>query len=160
MSNNFVGFEVLSAVITKSSLWDIMPCSPVKVIWLRWRTYRLHLHGLKTKRSKKPAWLCLLHAGFVLGLLFISESRRSMFLRNVGWFSSECTALNYRRLISSSNNFNVYIIHRCRSAQTITKDTIRTLTPAACLIFNPLSQGYAIISHYKGQGMGTFEVIL
>jgi hypothetical protein len=42
--------------------------------------------GLKGKPRKKPAKLddCLLHAGFLLGLLFNLKDEGDMFLRNVG----------------------------------------------------------------------------
>jgi hypothetical protein len=59
-----VGFEVLTAVVMKNTiLWDITPCSPLKVNLL-----------LAT---------CL-HAGFLLGLFFGPENGGDMFLRNVG----------------------------------------------------------------------------
>jgi hypothetical protein len=39
-----VGFEVLTAVVMKSSIfWDITPCSPLKVNQRFGGTYRLHL---------------------------------------------------------------------------------------------------------------------
>jgi hypothetical protein len=61
----FIGFEVITGVTMKSSvLWDIAPCSPVKVN-LRFGC-------------------CLLHAGSLLGLLFNSEDGGDIFLRNIG----------------------------------------------------------------------------
>jgi hypothetical protein len=51
-SNGNLGFEVLTAVIMKSTIfWDIMPCSPLKVN--RWfgREYRLHLQGQRISRA-------------------------------------------------------------------------------------------------------------
>jgi hypothetical protein len=60
-----VGFEVLIEVVMKSSvLWDIMLCNLAKV----------------------TLWLCfacsLLHAGFLLGLLFSPETGADNFLRD------------------------------------------------------------------------------
>jgi hypothetical protein len=43
-----VGFDVLTAVAMKNSiLWDIMPCSPLKVNRRFGGTYYLHFHGRK-----------------------------------------------------------------------------------------------------------------
>jgi hypothetical protein len=40
------GFEVLTAVVMKSTvIWDIMPCSPLKVNRRFGGTYRLYLQG-------------------------------------------------------------------------------------------------------------------
>jgi hypothetical protein len=64
----FVGFEVLTAVIMKSSvLWDITLCRPLEV---------------------KLSCAChLLHTGFLLGFFFDPEDGGDMFLRNVGVIS-------------------------------------------------------------------------
>jgi hypothetical protein len=64
---NFVGFEVFTAVVMKSVIFcDMKPCSPLSVNRRFGGTYRLHLHGLRNKFSKKPAsrW----QAGFLLNL--------------------------------------------------------------------------------------------
>jgi hypothetical protein len=51
-----VGFEVLSAVVMKRTIfWDIAPCSPLKVNRRFGGTYPFHLQGRKNKLSKKPA---------------------------------------------------------------------------------------------------------
>jgi hypothetical protein len=43
-SNYYVGSEVLTAVVMKSTVfWDITPCSPLKVNRNFGGTYRLHL---------------------------------------------------------------------------------------------------------------------
>jgi hypothetical protein len=43
---NYVGFEVLTAVVMKNSVfWDITPCSPLKVKRRMGETCRLHLQG-------------------------------------------------------------------------------------------------------------------
>jgi hypothetical protein len=42
----FVGFELLTAVVMKSTIfWDIMPCIPPKVDRRFGGTHRLHLQG-------------------------------------------------------------------------------------------------------------------
>jgi hypothetical protein len=52
-----VGFEVLTAVVMKSTiLWHITPCSPLSVNRFFGRIYRLHVQGRKNKLSKKPVW--------------------------------------------------------------------------------------------------------
>jgi hypothetical protein len=48
-----VGFEVLTAVVMKSSVfWDKTPCSLVKVNWCFGETYRLHLQGRRVKQAR------------------------------------------------------------------------------------------------------------
>jgi hypothetical protein len=52
-----VGFEVLTAVVMKSTIfWNLTPCSPLSVNRLFGETYRLHLQGRKDMFSKKLAW--------------------------------------------------------------------------------------------------------
>jgi hypothetical protein len=57
--------------------------------------------GLKKKSGKKPAWQVaisyLLYAGFLSGLFFSPEYGGYMFLRNVGWLSTDYTTLYPRR---------------------------------------------------------------
>jgi hypothetical protein len=51
MSNNpqFIGFEVLTAVVMKNTIfWDITPCSPLTVNRRFGGTYRLHLKPRNT----------------------------------------------------------------------------------------------------------------
>jgi hypothetical protein len=68
----YVGFEVLTAVVTKSTIfWDITPCSRLIINRRFGRTYRLRLQG------------------FFLSLFFGPEDGGDMFLRNVGWHSTE-----------------------------------------------------------------------
>jgi hypothetical protein len=91
-----VGFEVLTAVVMKSFIvWDITPCSPLKVHKRFGGTYRLHLQGwINQDASVKTALLATcFHAGSLLGLFFYPEDGGDMFLRNVGWLSTDYTAL-------------------------------------------------------------------
>jgi hypothetical protein len=66
-----VGFDVLTAMVMKSTIfWDIRPCSPLKV---------------KRRFGGTCGSACrLLHAGFLLGLLFDPEDGEDIFLQNVG----------------------------------------------------------------------------
>jgi hypothetical protein len=72
-SLDYVGFDVLTAVVMKSTIfWNITPYSPLSVKRRFWGTYRLHLQRRKTKLSKKLAWKEMesFHAGFLLSLFF------------------------------------------------------------------------------------------
>jgi hypothetical protein len=52
-----------------------------------------------------------LHAGFLLGLFFHPEDEGDMFIRNVGWLSTDYTALCQRRYNSSWNyKYFIYFI--------------------------------------------------
>jgi hypothetical protein len=81
-----VGSEVLTPVVMKSSIiWDITPCSPLKVDWRFGRTCRLHLRSSECyffilvsclaypSTLKFPAWLTLRPWSFLLGLPFDPE---------------------------------------------------------------------------------------
>jgi hypothetical protein len=91
--NRIIGFEVLTAVVMKSSIFcDITPCSPLKVNLRFWGISSLHIPG----RKKKPPWnssACyLLHTGYFLGLFFDPENE-DMFLRSVSWISMDYTPI-------------------------------------------------------------------
>jgi hypothetical protein len=74
---NYVGFEVLTAVVMKSTIfWDITRCTPLSVNRRFGGTYRLRLQGRRNAT-------CLL-AGFLLNLFFDPGNGDDMFLRNVG----------------------------------------------------------------------------
>jgi hypothetical protein len=72
----FVRYEVLTAVVMKSSIfWDITLCSSLKVNRRFEGKYCLHLPGLLAT--------CF-HAGVLLSLFFDLKDGDDMFLRNVG----------------------------------------------------------------------------
>jgi hypothetical protein len=88
--NYIVKYDVLTAVITKSSFFrDITPCSQLKVNRRFGGTCRLHLSGSKHKRNKKPAS----RDGFLLYLFFDHEDGGDMFLQNFGWLPTYCKIL-------------------------------------------------------------------
>jgi hypothetical protein len=87
-----VGFEVLIAVIMKNTvLWDITPCSPLKVNWRFGGTCHLHLQGRRITRARNQRdsrWEAE---------LFDPEDGGDMFLWNVGWLSADYMAFYPRR---------------------------------------------------------------
>jgi hypothetical protein len=85
-SSSIVGFEVLTAVVTKCSIfWEATTCSPLKVNW-----------------QQSVSTCYLLHAGFLLDLFSDPEDEGDMILRNVGRLSTDYTALHPRRQSCSS----------------------------------------------------------
>jgi hypothetical protein len=64
---NYVGFEVLAAVVMKISVfWYVRPCSPLKVNGRFVRTYRHHLKVQRVSRTRnqhesKWLWRCKRH---------------------------------------------------------------------------------------------------
>jgi hypothetical protein len=65
-----VGFEVLTAVIMRSSIfWDITPCSPLSVNRRFGGTYRLHLQGRRISRALLAIFS---HACFFAHLIFFT----------------------------------------------------------------------------------------
>jgi hypothetical protein len=76
----FVGFEVLTAVVMKISIfWDTTPSSPLKDNRCFGGTCRLHLQDRRISQ------------------LFFDPEDGDMFLRNVGWFWTDYAALYPRR---------------------------------------------------------------
>jgi hypothetical protein len=54
---SFVGFEVLTAVVMKSTIfWDMTSCRPLKVNWRFGGTYRLHLESGISRVGSPPAF--------------------------------------------------------------------------------------------------------
>jgi hypothetical protein len=74
----YLGFEVLTAVVTMSTIfWDIPQCSLLSVNRRFGGTYRLHLQGQKNKLGT------YIHAG-CSAYFFDPEDGGDMFLRKVG----------------------------------------------------------------------------
>jgi hypothetical protein len=65
---HFIGFDALTAVIVKSSVfWYVMPCSPLRV----------------NRCIRGTCCLLPSHAGFLLGLFFDPEDGGNIFLQNI-----------------------------------------------------------------------------
>jgi hypothetical protein len=81
-----VGFEVLTAVVMKSSIvWDITPCGPLSVNRRHGKTYRLNLQCRRISRARnqrESGWQAEL---FLIrtGLFFDTEDGGDTFLRIV-----------------------------------------------------------------------------
>jgi hypothetical protein len=99
-------------MVTKcSSFCDITPCSLLKCNLCYAETRRLHLQGRRISQEKtrvqaysKPS-TCFptnmaAHTCFCIGLCYGPEDGGDIFLRNVQWLSTECTALHPRTQLS------------------------------------------------------------
>jgi hypothetical protein len=95
--NRYLGFEVPTAVVGKISvLRDITPSTPLEVDRHFGATCRFHHEG------RRICSACYqIHYSFFLGLFFDTEDGGDLFLRNVGWLSTDYTALFPRRENSS-----------------------------------------------------------
>jgi hypothetical protein len=117
------GFEVFTAVVMKSIIcWDMTPCSPLSFNRRFGRTGRLHLRGRRNKFGKNQQasrWQAEWYTGFTAGGLFClppacllvfcwiyffdREDGGDMFLRNLGWNSTDYKASYPRRWYSSAH---------------------------------------------------------
>jgi hypothetical protein len=79
-----------------SVYWSTHKCSMVKCMDI------LSTGLLGLLRANKPLLGCQIHIGFLLALLFDSESWVHNFLRNVGWHSEHFTFLYRRKWTSES----------------------------------------------------------
>jgi hypothetical protein len=94
------GYEILTAVVMKGSvLWDITPCTPLKVNRRFEGTCRLHLQGRKVShaRNQREAELYLPHASRWLLVLFGAEDGGGMSLRNISRPSTDSSAISQYR---------------------------------------------------------------
>jgi hypothetical protein len=78
---NFLGSEVSTAVVMNLILWDITPCSPLKVNRRFGETS--HLHRQVRSISQENSACYLHHVGYLFGLFFDTEDAGKLFLRNV-----------------------------------------------------------------------------
>jgi hypothetical protein len=81
------------------AFWDITPCTQLKANRRFGGTYHLYLQGRKkieqdnsVKAGGKSSFICA-----ILVRLFDPENEGEMFLRNIGWLSTNYTALCSRR---------------------------------------------------------------
>jgi hypothetical protein len=103
-----VGFEVLTAVVMKSTIfWDIKPCSPLKVNRRFWRTYRLHFQGQRIGLARNQLY-------FPPDFTLVSCSAYSSTLKMEAICSSEATVDFQRRYIPEDSTLHGNIV--CHSA--------------------------------------------
>jgi hypothetical protein len=115
-SSVYVGFEVLTAVVIKSSIfWDITSCSPLKVNRTFEGICRRNLQGQtisEVRNQREAGSTCYLrHAGFSLGLFFDPEDVGNGFLRNVG---------RLQGIISQKTDLGINVCSSIRTRQTFT----------------------------------------
>jgi hypothetical protein len=94
--NFVVGFEVLTAVVVKSSVfWDITLCSPLQVNQRFGGTCFLFLQGERISQARHQ---CEVGGKQTFHDLFYNlKDGGNIFLENVGWLSVNYTALYPRR---------------------------------------------------------------
>jgi hypothetical protein len=109
-------------------LWDITPCSPLKVNRRFAETYRLHLQGSKNKPSKKPAWKHLLNMEAICSsktsVDFQRTTRRRIpenstlhcFCCPTFYFHCLCMCLRYFRLLFFTAGCSIMAIPSRQSA--------------------------------------------
>jgi hypothetical protein len=93
----WVGLQYIEELYTR----DITSCNPLKVNWRFGGTCCLRGWSISHE-----SWL--LHAGFLLGLLFNPKDEGVMYFRNVGWPSTDYIAL-YRIHYCRCENLKSYI---------------------------------------------------
>jgi hypothetical protein len=83
--------KILNSALKSSAFCDIMPCSPLKFSRYFVISCRLHLQGWRMNQA-----ICyLFHANFFMA--YSSKVKTEiMFLRNIGWLSSDYTILHSR----------------------------------------------------------------
>jgi hypothetical protein len=108
------GFEVLTAVVVKSSIFrDITPCSPLKVRRSLEGTCRLHLQGGRISQGRKQNSAChLLHAASLPVIFVDPVDGGDMFLRNVCWLNG-LHALYPRRWNYSEFTLFEFLFYYC-----------------------------------------------
>jgi hypothetical protein len=102
--NTFVGFQVLVAVVMKSSIsCDIMSCSPLKVNGSFGGTFCLLLQRRRISQARNER-----EGGkqIVCQHIFYPENGGDFFLRNVCRFSTDCTTFYSRKYNTSWIFFN------------------------------------------------------
>jgi hypothetical protein len=102
LNSYIVGFQVFTAVVMKSIIfWDITRCSPLSLNRRFGGTYRLHLQRRRNKFIKNQQASKQVASRFCWTYFFDPEDGGDMFLRNVGWNSTDYTASYPRSWYSS-----------------------------------------------------------
>jgi hypothetical protein len=88
-------------------LWKVLSSGMLRRV-VRWKYTDISEEHIA---SKLTLLATCLHPGFLLDLFFDLENRGDMFLRNIGWLSTDCTALYPRRWCSSTIVMSVIIFN-------------------------------------------------
>jgi hypothetical protein len=95
-----LGFEVLTAGFMKNSVsWDIAPCNQLKVNRRLGDICRFHHQGRRISQTRNQRERSSAFPLVFVGLVYL-KNWADMFLRNVGWLSTDYTALYPRRQTS------------------------------------------------------------
>jgi hypothetical protein len=110
MDNQFAYIvrKVLTAVVMKSPpFWGIIPCSPFKVNRCLGGIFRQFFQGRKESQTRNKYEVdskqSLLHAGFLLGLLFDPEDGGFMLLSNVSLIYKGLRGVIFPIILNTSN---------------------------------------------------------
>jgi hypothetical protein len=80
---HYIRFEILIAVVMGIYIsWDIIPCSPLEVNWRFGETFKAG-----------PLLAIYFYSCLLIGLIIDPENGGEIFLREVGWYSTEHTVL-------------------------------------------------------------------
>jgi hypothetical protein len=91
------GLIFRSTKFLKCIFWDITPCSSLKVNRRFGGTYILHLQARRIIQARNQQPATYFHTGVLLSSFFDPENGGDMLHRNVGWHSTDYTALYPRR---------------------------------------------------------------
>jgi hypothetical protein len=132
-----VGFEVLTAMVMKSSIfWDIPPWSTLKVNRRFGGTSRLHLQGRRISLTEPACHQ--LSSRFLLGLFIDPKNGGDMLLWNVNWFSTDFTALCPKRYVSSCYK----IFQRISTAIRFKVNAHYYAATSCCSVYNKLALAF------------------
>jgi hypothetical protein len=88
--------EQLHIMLDLRSSWKV-PSSGIEWRVVRWKWRAVSEDDVASMLQSSGSACCLLHAGFLLALIFDLEDGDNMFPRNVGWLSRDYTALYPRK---------------------------------------------------------------
>jgi hypothetical protein len=156
-----VGFEVLTAVVTKNSVfWYVTPCCLLNVNWRYGGTCYLHLQGkrISQARNQQSSACCLLYASFLLGLFFYPEDGGNMFLLNVSWHSVDYMALYPSTFLSVAQSLKLLLLKFTLTSLDVWEDML--LNPAESDLENSFLEDHFNIMVNDLSSIMTHKIIL